>query len=119
LVLECGIGGRYDSTNFFADVVDPAKHTDVITSISYDHQTMLGETLPEIAWQKAGIMRPDCKVFTTDQQDPEVLELFRKEADTVRAELIIVPIDRYSLSVTTNKVFEMICKECVGFVFFV
>lgn len=94
LVLECGIGGRYDSTNFFADVVDPAKHTDVITSISYDHQTMLGETLPEIAWQKAGIMRPDCKVFTTDQQDPEVLELFRKEADTVRAELIIVPIDR-------------------------
>lgn len=97
LVLECGVGGRYDSTNFFADVVDPTSHTGVITSISYDHQAILGETLPEIAWQKAGIMRPGCKVFATDQQEPEVLEIFRKEAETVKAELVVVPIDRHLL----------------------
>lgn len=95
LIFECGIGGRYDSTNFFADIVDPTRHTGVITSISYDHQAILGESLSEIASQKAGIMRQGCRVYTTDQQEPEVLDSFRKEADKVKAQLVVVPIDRY------------------------
>lgn len=94
LVLECGIGGRYDSTNFFPEDVDPAKHTTVITSISYDHQAILGDTLPEIAWQKAGIMRPGVKIFTSDQQKPEVLTTFQQEAEKVKANLVIVPADK-------------------------
>lgn len=95
IVLECGIGGRYDSTNFFPDDVDPRRHTCAITSISYDHQAILGETLPEIAWQKAGIMRRGCSVFVTDQQEPEVLQVFREEADKVGSRLVVVPVDRY------------------------
>jgi len=46
-ILLKGIGGRYDSTNF-ADSVAAC----VITSISLDHQALLGNTLEEIAWQK-------------------------------------------------------------------
>lgn len=94
VILECGIGGRYDSTNFFPSNIDPTRHSCVITSISYDHQAILGNTLPEIAWQKAGIMRKGCKVFVTDQQPSEVLEAFQQEANKVQADLIIVPIDK-------------------------
>lgn len=49
VVLETGIGGRFDSTNF---IENPA--VCVITSVSLDHQNMLGETVREIAWHKAG-----------------------------------------------------------------
>jgi dihydrofolate synthase/folylpolyglutamate synthase len=51
-VLEVGMGGRLDATN----IVDPC--LSIITDIDYDHQKFLGETLPEIAHEKAGIMRP-------------------------------------------------------------
>jgi len=51
-VLEVGMGGRLDATN----IVDPC--VSVITDIDFDHQKFLGETLPEIAREKAGIIRP-------------------------------------------------------------
>lgn len=51
IVCETGIGGRYDSTNFFQPILS------VITSISFDHQELLGHTLEEIAWHKAGIIK--------------------------------------------------------------
>ena len=51
-VLEVGMGGRLDATN----VVEP--RVSVITDISLDHQKFLGETLHEIAREKAGIIRP-------------------------------------------------------------
>lgn len=51
VVLEAGLGGRFDSTNF---VENPL--ASVITSISLDHQSLLGETVEEIAWHKAGKM---------------------------------------------------------------
>ena len=47
MILILGIGGRFDSTNFFDHPV-----ACVITSISLDHQALLGNTLEEIAWQK-------------------------------------------------------------------
>ncbi|MCP9237204.1 folylpolyglutamate synthase/dihydrofolate synthase family protein [Lewinella sp. JB7] len=52
VVLEVGLGGRLDSTN----VVDPV--LSVITNIGYDHTQFLGDTLPEIAGEKAGIIKP-------------------------------------------------------------
>lgn len=61
-VLEVGMGGRLDATN----VVDPL--VSVITDISLDHQKFLGETLPEIAREKAGIIRPGGVVVTLPQQ---------------------------------------------------
>jgi dihydrofolate synthase / folylpolyglutamate synthase len=60
-VLEVGMGGRLDATN----VVDP--RVSVITDISLDHQKFLGDTLTEIAREKAGIIRPNGSVVTLPQ----------------------------------------------------
>jgi dihydrofolate synthase/folylpolyglutamate synthase len=61
-VLEVGMGGRLDATN----VVEPL--VSVITDISLDHQKFLGDTVTEIAREKAGIIRPDGVVVTLPQQ---------------------------------------------------
>src|SRR5215467_13675960 len=61
-VLEVGMGGRLDATN----VVDP--RVSVITDISLDHQKFLGNTVGEIAKEKAGIIRPGGAVVTLPQQ---------------------------------------------------
>src|ERR1035437_2044364 len=61
-VLEVGMGGRLDATN----VVEPL--VSVITDISLDHQKFLGETVAEIAREKAGIIRPGGIVVTLPQQ---------------------------------------------------
>ncbi|KRQ87234.1 Folylpolyglutamate synthase [Caloramator mitchellensis] len=53
VVLEVGLGGRYDATN----VVNPL--VSVITTISYDHMNVLGDTLDKIAYEKAGIIKPN------------------------------------------------------------
>lgn len=63
-VLEVGMGGRLDATN----VIDP--RLSVISDISLDHQEFLGETIGEIAGEKAGIMRPH-KVVVTLAQHPQ------------------------------------------------
>jgi dihydrofolate synthase/folylpolyglutamate synthase len=60
-VLEVGMGGRLDATN----VIEP--RVSVITDISFDHQRFLGETIPEIAREKAGIIRPGGVVVTLPQ----------------------------------------------------
>jgi folylpolyglutamate synthase/dihydropteroate synthase len=52
-VLECGLGGRLDSTNIVSDVSCAA-----ITSIGMDHAEVLGHSLNEIAKEKAGIIKP-------------------------------------------------------------
>src|SRR5262245_23213173 len=64
-VLEVGMGGRLDATN----IVDPC--LSVITDIDFDHQKFLGNTLPEIAHEKAGIMRPGGTVVLLPQH-PQV-----------------------------------------------
>src|SRR5215469_13796087 len=60
-VLEVGLGGRLDATN----IADPC--ISVITDIDFDHQQFLGNTLPEIAREKAGIMRPKGTVVLLPQ----------------------------------------------------
>jgi len=62
-VVEVGLGGRLDATN----VVEP--EVCVITSISFDHTEVLGNTLAEIATEKAGIIKPGCIVVTSAQPD--------------------------------------------------
>ncbi len=63
VLLEVGMGGRLDSTNIIAH---PALA--VITSISMDHTGMLGNTLGEIAYEKAGIIKPGCSVVLAPQE---------------------------------------------------
>jgi len=89
LVMEAGIGGRFDSTNFIAT---PAAA--VITSISLDHQALLGDTVAQIAWQKAGIIKAGGHVFTSAAQDPVALDVFRARCAEVDATLHVVPADR-------------------------
>lgn len=62
-VLEVGLGGRLDATN----VVNPT--VTVITSLSYDHTQILGETLAEIAGEKAGIIKPSVPVVISPQKE--------------------------------------------------
>lgn len=61
VVLETGLGGRLDSTN----VIEKPVAT-VITSIGFDHQDRLGETIAEITREKAGIFKEGCPVFALD-----------------------------------------------------
>lgn len=63
-VLEVGMGGRYDSTNVIIPLVS------VITSVDYDHVAYLGETLEEIALNKAGIIKPKVPVVVGDVPAP-------------------------------------------------
>ena len=71
-VLEVGLGGRLDATN----IVDPL--ISVITDIDFDHQNFLGNTLPEIAREKAGILRQKGTVVLLPQH-PIVNETLGKE----------------------------------------
>lgn len=62
LLLETGIGGRLDATNVIKSPIATA-----ITSISYDHQSYLGETLADIAYAKAGIFKKETPAFSVAQ----------------------------------------------------
>ena len=72
-VIEVGLGGRLDATN----VVSPL--TCGITSLDYDHTNVLGDTLAEIAFEKAGILKPSVPSFTAPQA-PEALEVLYARA---------------------------------------
>jgi len=72
-VVETGMGGRLDSTNLVQPVLS------VITNIGYDHMQFLGDTLPKIAAEKAGIIKPGVPVVIGESQ-PEVREVFTEKA---------------------------------------
>lgn len=63
VVLETGLGGLYDCTNIAKPIVS------IITSIGYDHMAILGETLEEIAIQKAGIIKPNSNTVIVEQKE--------------------------------------------------
>lgn len=79
--LEVGIGGLLDATN----VVDPL--VSVITSISLDHTALLGDTVEQIARQKAGIIKPHRPVVLAPANLPEVCSVVRNRAAVVDAPL--------------------------------
>lgn len=68
VVLETGLGGRYDATNAV-----PRKLVAAITRIGYDHQELLGDTLAEIAAEKAGIICEGCPVVCYPDQPDEAM----------------------------------------------
>ncbi|MCA3574634.1 MAG: bifunctional folylpolyglutamate synthase/dihydrofolate synthase [Aestuariivirga sp.] len=87
LILEVGLGGRLDATN----VIDrPA--LSVITTIDYDHQQFLGDTLGLIAHEKAGILKRGCPAIVGVQPDEALAEIVRV-GERVRAELRIAGQD--------------------------
>jgi folylpolyglutamate synthase len=76
-VVEVGLGGRLDDTNIFAAPVATA-----VTILDYDHTAILGDTLTDIAYQKAGIFRANVPAFTCPQADEAQAEL-QRNADEV------------------------------------
>uniref|UniRef100_A0A1A9W6C9 Folylpolyglutamate synthase n=1 Tax=Glossina brevipalpis TaxID=37001 RepID=A0A1A9W6C9_9MUSC len=71
VILEVGIGGELDCTN-----IVPNTKTVGITSLGLEHTSLLGNTLKEIAWQKAGIIKPDSTVYTSVSQE-ECIRIIR------------------------------------------
>lgn len=80
-VIEVGLGGRLDSTN----VCQP--ELCIITSISYDHQLQLGNTLAEIAGEKAGIIKPNIPVIC-GARTPEASKVIQSRAEHQGSELL-------------------------------
>jgi dihydrofolate synthase/folylpolyglutamate synthase len=73
VILETGLGGRLDATNAVRSDVS------VITQIDFDHERWLGKTLPEIAAEKAGIIKPGVPIVSAAQR-PEAEEVIRARA---------------------------------------
>ena len=77
-VIEVGLGGRLDCTN----IIDP--ELSIITNISIDHTDLLGATLPEIAYEKAGVIKAGKPAIIGERQ-PEVAQVFISKATEVNA----------------------------------
>ena len=81
VVLETGLGGRLDCTNVCCPLVT------IITTIGLDHTHILGDTLPKIAAEKAGIIKAGIPVLTWALQ-PEVLAVIDAHADRLGSEVV-------------------------------
>jgi dihydrofolate synthase/folylpolyglutamate synthase len=83
-VIETGLGGRLDATNVLENPL-----ATVITSISLEHTAQLGNTLEEIAVEKAGIMKPDVPAIVN--VEPGLQEIFRIKAKAIGSKVVYVP----------------------------
>lgn len=110
-VVEVGLGGRLDATNVIKQPV-----VSVITSLSFDHMHLLGNTLPEIAYEKAGIIKPGMPVVSAPQRADALETLARIAAErgsplTVigenwKAESISTNLDAQHIRITYNNAVE-------------
>lgn len=94
-VIETGLGGRLDSTN----VITP--DVSLITMIGWDHADLLGDTLEQIAGEKAGIIKPGVPVVIGAHQ-PDLLPVFRRKAADCQAPLIAVDDTRVQITGATS-----------------
>src|SRR5207245_1378750 len=83
VIWETGMGGRLDATN----IVTPL--ASVITNVQFDHQQWLGDALPRIAYEKAGIIKPGVPVVSA-AADSDALEVIQATAHAQHAPLTIV-----------------------------
>ncbi len=75
-IVEVGIGGEFDFTNIIMEPVACG-----ITSLGLDHCSILGNTVEEIAWQKAGIFKSSCTAFTVGHHSSSVVDVMSKRAE--------------------------------------
>lgn len=88
VVLEVGLGGRFDATNII-----PQPLCAVITKIALDHMAQLGNTLPEIAFEKCGIIKGGT-LITDPRQMPEVLAVIARQAKEKGATLMVPTVPK-------------------------
>ena len=84
VVLETGLGGRFDATNVISHPLACA-----ITPISLDHTAILGDTVEQIAAEKAGIFKEHCPVVVAPNQPGAALEVFRQQAQHKHCRLLV------------------------------
>ena len=89
-IVEVGLGGRLDSTNIISPEVS------VITNIGYDHTQFLGDTLPEIAFEKAGIIKKNTPIVIGEKQK-EVADVFFKKALEMNAMISFASDKKYDV----------------------
>ena len=92
-VIEVGLGGRFDSTNIISPEVS------LITNISKDHTDILGDTLPKIAFEKAGIIKQNVPVVISEYQE-ETAPVFTARAKEMKAPIIFA--NHIETSLTTD-----------------
>ena len=97
-VVEVGLGGRYDSTNII-----PWKDVAVVTNIGLDHVALIGPTKAKIAYEKAGIIKPGCQVFTAER-DPKVLRVIKKECKKTNTKISNI---QYLISDIRNSILDI------------
>ncbi|WP_367379224.1 folylpolyglutamate synthase/dihydrofolate synthase family protein [Persicobacter sp. CCB-QB2] len=106
-IVEVGLGGRLDSTNVLSPIAC------LITNIGLDHQAMLGETLTEIAQEKAGIIKEKTPVVVSRKQ-PEVQEVFEQIAEEKEAPLMFAQ-DYWKMKAQNGLLFIQSDDEVVAF----
>ena len=94
-IIETGLGGRLDSTNIIEPIIS------VITNIGYDHMDILGNTLPEIAFEKAGIIKKNTPVVVGETL-PETKQVFINKAIEENATLSFAEANYTLIKATTN-----------------
>ena len=87
-IIECGIGGAYDSTNVLT-----TPSVTAITSLGIDHTAVLGDTNQDIAWHKAGIMKPNVTCLTPSSQPKEAKVVLEQRAHEIGADLRYIDAD--------------------------
>ncbi len=95
-IIETGLGGRLDSTN----VITP--QLSVITNIGFDHMDMLGDTLPQIAFEKAGIIKPSLPVIIGETH-AETAPVFIQKAKETQSTIQFADVDYQIIHFKSNE----------------
>lgn len=97
-IIECGLGGRLDSTNFINS------NQSIITNIGYDHMAKLGNTLEEIASHKLGIVKQDGYLLTA--VDDNLMPLFNNYCNNLNAKILNVNSNVKDIKLSTKTEFS-------------
>ncbi len=92
VVLETGLGGRFDATNVIERPL-----VSVIVSISLDHVNILGNTISEIAYEKCGIIKNGCPVVTNSVQPAEALKMIKEQSEMRNSDLYVADVSAISV----------------------
>lgn len=105
IVLEVGLGGRYDATNIITNPLVTA-----ITNIGWDHMNILGPRLEDIALDKSGIIKKNSIFFTTES-NPKMLQIFKKACKNIQAEYCSLSAKGLSYREQNTLLAYSICKS--------
>lgn len=108
-VIEVGLGGRLDCTNIISPILS------VITNISFDHVQFLGDTLPKIASEKAGIIKPGIPVVVGEAGEQDVRAVFENKAKEVNSKILFAEDAEAASSTFSSRKIERalqgLCQE--------